>query len=211
MIRLGPLLVWLLLAALTADAVAAQVEARRKADGTLELISRAAPTASARALRRVQPPRVLAAHIEAHARTQRLDPRLVESVIQVESAYDARAVSHRGAIGLMQLMPATAAELGVDPWDPFDNLRGGITYLRVLLDRFGGDLELALAGYNAGPGAVERYRGLPPYRETTDYVSKVLGLYRSRGGASLGVPSVRRGRPVTSRRDANGRLVLSTP
>ncbi len=102
---------------------------------------------------------------------------LVEAVARVESGFDPCAVSPAGALGLMQLMPGTARALGVlDPFDPVQNVEAGARYLRQLLDRFGGDLQLALAAYNAGPGAVERYRGIPPYPETQAYVKKVLAL-----------------------------------
>lgn len=126
----------------------------------------------------VTAPRELRQRITDYALAQDLDPRLVEAVIRVESAFDARAVSVKGAMGLMQLMPGTASDLGVEnAFDVEENLRGGTAYLRSLLDRFSGDLTLALAGYNAGPGAVEKYRGVPPYRETTDYVRRVLAAY----------------------------------
>ena len=92
-----------------------------------------------------------------------------------ESNWDPVIVSHRGAIGLAQLMPGTAEELGVDPWDAYDNLDGGARYLRQQYDRFG-TWELALAAYNAGPGAVAKYGGIPPYKETQEYVQKVLDL-----------------------------------
>ena len=113
--------------------------------------------------------------IERHAATLGVRADLVRAVIQIESGFNPRAVSSKGALGLMQLMPATAAELRVtDPFDPADNIRGGITYLRWLLDRYDGNEELALAAYNAGPGAVERYGNrVPPYRETRDFVGLV--------------------------------------
>ena len=101
----------------------------------------------------------------------RLDPELVLAMVQVESNFDPSARSPKNAQGLMQLIPETAERFGVkDVWDPEDNLRGGMAYLRWLLDYFEGDLKLALAGYNAGEGAVQRYRGVPPFEETQDYV-----------------------------------------
>lgn len=106
-----------------------------------------------------------------------VDPNLIHAVITAESNYDATAVSHAGAIGLMQLMPGTAQELGVDPWIPAQNVEGGVRYLKGLLDRFE-DVSLALAAYNAGERAVMKYgRQIPPYRETQQYVGKVLSMY----------------------------------
>ena len=116
------------------------------------------------------------------ARQFEVQPALVKAVIAAESNFNPGAVSHRGAQGLMQLMPATAAKLGVeDPMRPADNVRGGTTYLRQMIDRYG-DLERALAAYNAGPQAVDRYGGIPPYQETQDYVRRVLTYYRSYHG-----------------------------
>ena len=118
--------------------------------------------------------------IERHSLAQNLDPKLVRAVIQAESGYNQRALSNKGAMGLMQLMPMTARLLRVsDPWDAEQNVRGGTTYLRQLLDRFQGRVEWAVAAYNAGPGAVERHRGIPPYRETRAYVKKVLERYKA--------------------------------
>ena len=115
------------------------------------------------------------ASIENAAKAARIRPDLVKAVIQVESGFDAHARSSKGAMGLMQLMPATAAELDVqNPYNPDENIRGGVAYLRQLLDKYGNNEELALAAYNAGPEAVDRYGyQVPPYRETRDYVSKV--------------------------------------
>jgi len=113
------------------------------------------------------------------ARRHGLDPDLVVAVAAVESGFRPTAVSPKGAQGVMQLMPGTARDLGVsDPLDPAANVDAGTRYLRDLLARFDGDLSKALAAYNAGPGAVARHQGVPPYRETRDYVKKVLRRYR---------------------------------
>ena len=116
--------------------------------------------------------------IRQHARDQGIRAELVRAVIQVESAFNPWAVSPKGAMGLMQLMPATARELGVsDPFNPAENIRGGVTYLRRLLDRYNDDEQLALAAYNAGPTAVDRYGSkIPPYKETRNYVQKITGI-----------------------------------
>jgi soluble lytic murein transglycosylase-like protein len=113
-----------------------------------------------------------------------LDPHLVLAVIAAESAFDKTAVSPKGAQGLMQLMPQTASRFGVtNAFDPEQNLRGGMTYLAWLIEQFRGDLDLALAGYNAGEGAVEQYRGIPPYQETREYVRRIRSAYRGPGSA----------------------------
>lgn len=115
-----------------------------------------------------------------HAATlYQLPEALVRAVIMVESNFDPRAVSHAGAQGLMQLMPETASRMEVrDSFDPRENIFGGVRYLRILANLFNGDLELTIAGYNAGEGAVMRHGGIPPYEETQDYVVKVLTYYR---------------------------------
>jgi soluble lytic murein transglycosylase-like protein len=107
-----------------------------------------------------------------------VDAELVKALIQVESNYNHRAISPKGAMGLMQLMPGTASRYGVkEAFDPQDNVEGGVRYLKDLLQLFGSDLKLALAAYNAGEGAVQRYNGVPNYTETQNYVRKVLALY----------------------------------
>jgi len=117
--------------------------------------------------------------IRAAAARYGVDSRLVEAVVRVESGGNPRAVSPKGALGLMQLMPARAAQLGVrDPFDPELNLDGGVRHLRDLLQRFGGDVRLALAAYHAGADAVRAYRGIPPYPDTRQYVQLVAARYR---------------------------------
>ena len=112
-----------------------------------------------------------------------VDARLVEAVIAAESAFDPRALSKKGAQGLMQLMPETADRFDVsDVWDPLQNILGGAAYLRELIGVYRGDLPLVLAAYNAGEGAVTRYGGMPPYAETQQYVDRVLDYYRTLGG-----------------------------
>jgi soluble lytic murein transglycosylase-like protein len=107
-----------------------------------------------------------------------LDPKLVDALVRVESGYNPRAISRKGAMGLMQLMPATASRLGVvDPFDPEQNVRGGVREFARLVDRYRGNLQFALAAYNAGEGAVSRYSGIPPYKETRNYVSQILTIY----------------------------------
>lgn len=156
--------------------------------------------------------------IHATAREHAVDPRLVKSVMLVESAFNPRAVSPKGARGLMQLMPATASAFGVrDLHDPAQNIGGGTRYLRHLLGVYGGNLEKSLAAYNAGETAVGRYGGVPPYAETRLYVHKTLTAYYGRTPLSGGFGvsrsdnwAARRGKPVRLVRDAQNRIILTT-
>jgi soluble lytic murein transglycosylase-like protein len=118
--------------------------------------------------------------IEKVAVTAAVEPNLLRAVIVVESGFNSRAVSKKGAVGLMQLMPATATRFGVsNRYDPMQNIRGGAAYLKFLMDRFGHDVRLALAAYNAGEEAVDRNGGqIPPFSETMAYVPRVLKIYR---------------------------------
>ncbi len=130
-----------------------------------------------------------------------LDPDLVRAVIRVESCFDRRAVSRVGAQGLMQLMPQTARELGVsDPFNGRDNLAAGMSYLRRMLNQFNEDVRLALAAYNAGPNAVRRYNGIPPYAETRGYVKRIMALYRQLRERRLGLAET-----ATDKTKANSR------
>jgi len=170
----------------------------------------AAPTTDLRPAPRAELDRL----VDEHAGLNGLDPRLVRAVIQAESGWDHRALSGKGAMGLMQLMPGTAVVLAVDdPWDAAENVRGGTAYLAALLDRFG-SVELALAAYNAGPTAVERYDGVPPYAETREFVRRVLSLWRGRPVSADEVAAGAAAAPVGERprfvRGPSGRLTLTT-
>jgi hypothetical protein len=117
-------------------------------------------------------------HIKFACQRYGLDFLLVKAVIRAESAFDAAALSPKGAMGLMQLMPETSRDLGVaNPFDPHQNIDGGVRYLRFLMDRFNNNIVFALAAYNAGPEAVQKHGGIPPYVETRDYVRRVLDFY----------------------------------
>jgi soluble lytic murein transglycosylase-like protein len=135
--------------------------------------SQSAPTAPTAA------PAQIDGLVQSNAATFGVDPNLIRAVIANESNFNPNATSNAGAQGLMQLMPDTAASLGVtNSYDPEQNVWGGTRYLRSMIDRFGGDLPKAIAAYNAGPEAVERYGGIPPYPETQAYVNNVLGTYQ---------------------------------
>jgi hypothetical protein len=184
---------WRLVAAMVAvlgipAAVGAQIYSWRDTDGLLVLSDRrpsgtsvttypVAGTQTVRSTRPVseRPSRSLEQLIQEHATVHQVRPDLVRAVIQTESAFDSRARSVKGAQGLMQLMPDTAVQYAVlDPYDPNENIRAGVAYLRDLLTRYEGNEELALAAYNAGPTAVDKYgQHVPPYRETRAYVERV--------------------------------------
>lgn len=166
------------LAALALYATAASAQVFEVEDGAFRQVDASTPKPAA--------PRPMAAAVEAAAARYGLAPELLDAVVRGESSYRADAVSPAGAVGMMQLMPATARALGVNPRDPVDSLNGGAAYLRAQLDRFDGRIDLALAAYNAGPGAVERHAGVPPYRETRAYIAANLERLAAR---SLAAPS----------------------
>ena len=155
----------------------------RKPEGAYVVIDQGRPTATASCFG-LTPQRLNARAvaydplIRREAEASKLAPELVRAVMRVESCFDERALSRAGARGLMQLMPQTARHLGVrDSFDPEQNVAGGARYLRMMLDRFDNDLRLALAAYNAGPNAVEKYGDVPPFRETQNYVRRVVAAY----------------------------------
>jgi len=147
--------------------------------------------------------------IETAARRHNVDPNLVRAVIKVESGGNPSAVSRTGAMGLMQLMPATARQLKVsNPFDPAQNVDAGVRHLKGLLDNFRGDLNLSLAAYNAGEGAVRRNGGVPPYWETRNYVRRITSLYGQGGSISLGI-SAPLSAPIHVFRDERGVLQIT--
>jgi soluble lytic murein transglycosylase-like protein len=133
-----------------------------------------------------EPPAATTAYLAQAGARQALSPQLLEAVAYVESRFRSDAVSPRGARGTMQLMPTTAQQLGVDPNNEAQNIQGGATYLRQMLELFDGDITLALAAYNAGPAAVRRYGGVPPFAETQRYVSAVLEYMAEISGQESG-------------------------
>ncbi len=145
----------------------------------LEIRGRAPAVVSCRAAERAARARLFDPQIENHASKNGIDANLVKAVIRTESCFDNWAISSAGAQGLMQLMPATARELGADnPFEAAQNIDAGTRYLARMLRQFDNDLSLALAAYNAGPGAVKKHKGIPPFAETQSYVEKVMNHYR---------------------------------
>lgn len=140
-------------------------------------------------------------HIKEYSFKYGLDPELIKAVIKVESNYNPRAVSPKGAIGLMQLLPSTAKLMGINnPFDIKENIYGGCKYLKYLLEEFSGDLKLALAAYNSGKERVIQYNGIPPFKETINYVKKVMNIYNSNGLAK---------NKVVIKKGNNGRILIT--
>jgi len=147
------------------------------------------------------------AAIDEAAARHHVDPSLVRSVVKVESNFNPNAVSRKGAMGLMQLMPSTARSLNVsNPFDPQQNVDAGVRHLRKLLDSYGGNVRLSLAAYNAGSGAVSRSAGVPHFRETQNYVRRITNLYNGGSEPIFGNPVHE---PVQVQRDARGVLYIS--
>lgn len=183
---------------------------RSRRSGGLILASPRVPAAALRNNGRVHPTREDLERLadEAAARHQ-VDAGLVRAIIQAESSWDPDAVSWKGAQGLMQLMPARAEALGVeDPFDAEQNIEGGVRHLKALLEQYEGDVEKALAAYNAGSGAVERAGGVPNYRETIAYVRKITEAYARAGSGGRELP-VRILRPMYRTVDEQGKTVFT--
>ena len=205
---------------MTVGPAAAQIYSWHDANGNLVLSDRPLKTAEhtfvvpeATSVRATRPAplersRLYDDLIEEHARLNSIRSDLVRAVVQVESGFNPNAVSPKGALGLMQLMPATAQQFGVrNPFDPQENVRAGVAYLRQLLDRYENDERLALAAYNAGPGAVDRHgQNVPPYRETRDYVARINKMasapIQPRGTVIYKTTEIVDGRPVTRYSDS---------
>jgi soluble lytic murein transglycosylase-like protein len=152
------------------------------------------------------------AAVERAAQRHSVDPNLVRALIKVESNFNPNAVSSKGAMGLMQLMPQTARELHLtNPFDPDQNIDAGVRHLKKLMESFGGDVKLSLAAYNAGAGAVFRSSGIPPFAETRNYVRRITQLYTGDSGSGLLTitPARRPRQPIVVQRDAQGALYFS--
>jgi soluble lytic murein transglycosylase-like protein len=155
-------------------------------------------------------PRDIDAAIDQAAERHNVDPNLVRALIKVESNFNPNAVSRKGAMGLMQLMPQTARQLNViNPFDPEQNVDAGVRHLKQLMESFGGDVRLSLAAYNAGAGAVTRSAGIPHYAETRNYVRRITGLYGGGVDARYRILSNPEREPIHVQRDAKGVLYIS--
>jgi soluble lytic murein transglycosylase-like protein len=204
-----PVLLTIFVCSASAPASAGETKIAVREDGVKVIFNEPAASRARRYADQLMPIpfSAMAEAIERHASDRALDPKLVRAVIQAESGYNVEALSNKGAMGLMQLMPGTAQLMGVeDPWDFDQNIAGGTAYLKQLVDRFA-DLPLAVAAYNAGPEAVAKYAGIPPYAETREYVRRVMKLF---DGTELAELPGRQGRPVNIVRDANNRILLTT-
>jgi soluble lytic murein transglycosylase-like protein len=199
-------------AARSAAAEVRSIMAQREASGDIPAQSRnyrALPTrAGIVARQQVEPTlgsQAVESAIQDAAQRHNVDPNLVRAVIQVESNFNPHAVSNKGALGLMQLMPKTAKSLKVsNVFDPQQNVDAGVRHLKTLLNNFGGDIELSLAAYNAGETAVQHHKGVPPYAETRDYVKKITSLYAKQNSLA-GRP----GHPIRTVRDNSGHIVVT--
>jgi soluble lytic murein transglycosylase-like protein len=214
--RLTVALSVVLAAAVAAAEPSGRVVLLREADGTPRIVSFPGRSSKAAVPRGSASQRdVLWPHVERTARAHGVDPELVDLVIRMESGYNPNAVSSKGARGVMQLMPGTARQYGVrDVFDPHENIGGGVRYLSDLMQRYGNDTARALAAYNAGPEAVERFAGVPPYRETRNYVATILGAYEGTPAqlvaGGFGARSPRR-RPVSVTKQGGSSLISNAP
>src|SRR5690348_7106423 len=185
------------------------MRAARSAAAEVRSMMNTAPAPKPSMAGEVAAPADINAAIEQAATRHNVDPNLVRAVIKVESNFNPNAVSRKGAMGLMQLMPVTARELNVtNPFDPAQNVDAGVRHLKHLLDDFGGDVRLTLAAYNAGVGAVVRSSGVPPYSETRNYVKKITNLYWS-GKSGAGMFVMPSQDPVRIYRDAQGVITMT--
>jgi soluble lytic murein transglycosylase-like protein len=176
------------------------------ASGTTQNSSEASPILTAEAQANREKIEEMIREVSAR---YRVDPALVRAVIQTESNWNSTAVSSKGALGLMQLVPGTAQQMGVNnAFDPKQNLDGGVRYLHALLERYNGDLDKALAAYNAGPGAVDRAGGIPRFRETREYVQKVTDSYYRPGSDRL-PHAYDAPHPIYRTTEADGRIVFT--